>query len=149
MAAATVDATAANATAPDAAAATGHSATLGRIGPTLSDDDKRLARQQAAQLRAVPGTSTTAMATTANTAPAPVYAVVTPPTRDRQAAANGLALMRSAGARLTPPAPDHGELMQSQGQWRAAWWPFASQADAERARVMLVSRGLKAEVVEF
>jgi hypothetical protein len=57
--------------------------------------------------------------------------------------------MRRAGSRLPPPAPDHSELMQNQGEWRAAWWPFASLADAERARVMLAGRGLHAEVVEF
>lgn len=134
-------------TATEPAPAMDKATPVGRIRPALSDDDKRLARQQAALMRGAPANGTAP--TAAGTAPAPVYAVVTRPTRDRQAAANGLTLMRSAAARMPPPAPDHGELMQSQGEWRAAWWPFASQADAERARVMLVSRGLKAEVVEF
>lgn len=129
---------------------TANTAPLGRIRPTLSDDDKRTARQQAAQLRENPGSAAVATGTTATaTTPAPVYAVVSRPTRQRETAASNLALMRSTGARLSAPAPDHGELMQSQGEWRAAWWPFASQADAERARVMLAGRGLKAEVVEF
>ena len=39
--------------------------------------------------------------------------------------------------------------MQSQGEWRAAWWPVSTLADAERARVLLAGRGLKAEVVAF
>ena len=67
----------------------------------------------------------------------------------RAAAAGSLVLMQSAATRLSGPAPAHGELLQSQGQWRAAWWPFASLVDAERARVLLAGRGLKAEVIEF
>jgi hypothetical protein len=78
-----------------------------------------------------------------------VFAVVTRPSRQRERATQGLALMRDSSRRLPPPLPDHGELMHSQGEWRAAWWPFASLADAERARVMLARRGLNAEVVEF
>jgi hypothetical protein len=57
--------------------------------------------------------------------------------------------MKSAASRLDGPVPEHGELLESQGQWRAAWWPFTSLVDAERARVLLAGRGIKAEVVEF
>jgi len=132
-------------------------APLGRIRPALSDEQKQAARQQAAQLRAAaPPAPLTAAAATPTPAPdaapappAPVYAVVTRPNPLREAAARSLALMRATSPRLPPPGPSHGELMQNQGQWRAAWWPFASLADAERARVMLAGRGLKAEVVEF
>ena len=134
-----------------------------------------MAKGQAARLRETPGQAsaaprnaplTTATTDTGNTratatatatgvsakpaaSPAPVYAVVTRPSRQRETAASGLVVMRSAAARLSPPAPEHSELMQQQGEWRAAWWPFARQVDAERARVMLAARGLKAEVVEF
>lgn len=87
--------------------------------------------------------------TTAAALPTTVYAVVSRPSRQRETAASGLVVMRSVVARLSPPVPEHRELMQQQGEWRAAWWPFASQVDAERARVMLAARGLKAEVVEF
>ena len=144
---------------------------LGRIRPSLSDEERQVARGQAARLRETPGQAPAAPrntpATTATTdtgkpratatnvsakpaaPPAPVYAVVTRPSRQRETAASGLVVMRSAAARLSPPAPGHSELMQQQGEWRAAWWPFARQVDAERARVMLAARGLKAEVVEF
>ena len=57
--------------------------------------------------------------------------------------------MRAAGGRLPPPVPARSELMLSGGQWRAAWWPFGTLADAERARVMLIGRGLRTEVVVF
>jgi hypothetical protein len=75
--------------------------------------------------------------------------VVSPGSASPEAANRSLVLMRSAAAKLDGGAPAHGELVNSQGQWRAAWWPFASLVDAERARVLLAGRGLKAEVVEF
>lgn len=135
-------------TAAEPAPPTEPAAPLGRIRPALSDDQKQAARQQAAQLRAAAPPAP--VATPANpTAPAPVYAVVTRPNPLREAAASSLALMRATRQRLPPSAPPHGELMQNQGQWRAAWWPFASLAEAERARVMLAGRGLKTEVIEF
>ena len=120
---------------------------LGRVRPILSDDERTQAKQQAARLRQAPAAAPAAAAPAP--APATVYAVVTRPSRQRETAASGLAVMRSSGPRLSPPAPGHSELMQHQGAWRAAWWPFANQVDAERARMMLAARGLKAEVVEF
>ena len=117
---------------------------LGRVRPPLSVDEKADARAQANALRAPP-----AGAPIGPTGPQPVYAVVSRPTRERYAAAANLALMRASSMRLPPPLPAHNELMQNQGVWRAAWWPFTSLADAERARVMLAARGLKVEVVEL
>jgi hypothetical protein len=111
------------------------------IRPALSAEERQAAREQAARLRGEPPPPPP-VATT-------VYAVVSRPSRARDEAVHGLALMQAAAARLPPPVPDHSELMNSQGQWRAAWWPFTSLADAERARIMLTGKGLKAEVVEF
>jgi hypothetical protein len=131
--------------APVVATETASRAPMPRIRPMLSDEDKRIAREQAERLRASPPVAASAPAADA----APVYAVVSRPSRQRETAANSLVLMRAAGAQLPPPVPGRGELMQSQGEWRAAWWPFTTLADAERARVLLAGRGLKAEVVEF
>ena len=78
-----------------------------------------------------------------------MYAVVSLASRQRATAAVHLAQMKSAASRLDGPVPAHGELLESQGQWRAAWWPFTSLVDAERARVLLAGKGVKAEVVEF
>jgi hypothetical protein len=123
---------------------------LGRIRPALSDDERRIAKQQAVRLREAPGAApATARAAPVGAPSATVYALVSRATDQRDAAARSLAVMRAARARLSSPAPDRSELMQNQGQWRAAWWPFASQLDAERARSMLAARGLKAEVVAF
>jgi hypothetical protein len=113
------------------------------IRPTLTPEDRQLARLQGERLRASPPAAASAPP------PGPVYAVVSRPTTERGSAARSLALMRASSIRLPPPLPDRGELMRSQGEWRAAWWPFASLADAERARVLLAGRGLKADVVEF
>ena len=147
------------------AAADTASAPIARIKPVLSDDERQAARQQAAALRATPasaapptaaappGAETAKTAQTAHTAQtaqtASVFAVVTRARRQHQSAVADLALLRSAGKRLSGPLPEHGELVQSQGEWRAAWWPFTTLADAERARVLLAGRGLKAEVVAF
>ena len=139
-----------------AAAAASASAPMGRIKPLLSEEDRQAARQQAAVLRgtpineAPPAAAAPRPAHTANMADAaPVYAVVTRARRQHQSAAQDLALLRSVAKRLSGPLPVHGELMQNQGEWRAAWWPFTNLADAERARVLLAGRGLKAEVVAF
>jgi hypothetical protein len=110
----------------------------------LSDEEKYAARVEAARLRGEP-----VPAPPATLLPGPVYAVVGPASRQRAAAAGSLAQMKSAASRLDGPAPEHGELVENQGQWRAAWWPFTSLVDAERARVLLAGRGIKAEVVEF
>lgn len=169
-AAAPSDATAPAATA--AASAAGNAAALGRIRPLLSDEDKQAARAQTASLRSgkpaadppgaqklpaapKPARATAAVSPSANpsaspsASPATVYALVTAPNPQRASANTGLAVMRRASGRLTPPVPEHTELMQHQGRWRAAWWPFVSLADAERARVLLAAKGIKAEVVEF
>ena len=117
---------------------------LGEIQPKLSAGDKLAARLRSTALR--------------NTPPSPkpvapnsgrVYAVVTLPVPERDLAALNLKLIRASGGRLDDDAPEHGEILGSKNNWRAAWWPFANQVDAERARVMLAGRGLKVEVVEF
>ncbi len=129
------------ASAPEAAA----SEPAGDIRPTLSDEQKYAAKVEAAKLRGEPPPPPLAPPEPAG----PVYAVVGPGSATPDGAQRSLVAMRAAAARLDGGAPAHGELVNSQGQWRAAWWPFASLVDAERARVLLAGRGVKAEVVEF
>ena len=119
---------------------------LGTILPVLSTADKLAARQQ---IEAARRGQAAAVAAQPPKPAAPVYALVTRPTREKGSAAQGLALIRASGQRLVGELPEHAELMLNQGEWRAAWWPFERQADAERARVMLAARGLKVEVVAF
>ena len=132
---------------PTAPAAAGQSGSLGRIRPNLSDEDKQAARAKTAMLRSDMAAAPRALAVA--TAPVTVYAVVSRPSPQREVASAGLAVMKRASGRLPEPVPDHSELMQNQGAWRAAWWPFANLADAERARVLLAGKGLKVDVVEF
>jgi hypothetical protein len=114
------------------------------IQPTLSEEERYAARVEAARMRGEP-----IPAPPVSLLPGPVYAVVGPPSRQRETAAGSLAKMKSAARRLDGQVPEHGELVESRGQWRAAWWPFTSLVDAERARVLLAGQGLKAEVIEF
>ena len=119
---------------------------LGTFVVELSAADKLAARRQVEAARI---SQAAAIAAQPLKPAVPVFAVVTLPTRERDSAARGLSLIRASGQRLVGELPERGELLQNQGEWRAAWWPFDSQADAERARVMLAARGLKVEVVEF
>jgi trimeric autotransporter adhesin len=137
-------ASAANDAAVATAANTAASQPQASIRPTLSDEERYAAKVEAARLRGEP-----VPPPPATLLPGPVYAVVGPASRQRAAAAGSLAQMKSAASGLDGSAPEHGELVESQGQWRAAWWPFTSLVDAERARVLLAGRGIKAEVVEF
>lgn len=136
----------------------------------LSDEAKQAARMEVAAARAAAHGETPPAPPAAQPAQAPalppragpqetavrvaqqpgtVYAVVTPAMPQRESAEAILAQMMSVRARIPPPVPDHGEVMSHQGRWRAAWWPFATLAEAERARSMLVARGMRAEVIEF
>lgn len=128
-----------------AAAASQPALALGRVRPSLSDEQRQQALLQSRQMRANPHPPTDGL----QAPPGPVFAVVTSPQARREQAASSLNTIASARARLPPPAPDQTDLMGSEGQWRAVWWPFANRADAERARVMLLVRGLRAEVVGF
>ena len=129
------------------------SAPLGRIRPSLADDERQAARQHAAALRgaAPDADSHSGPASAAASAPArpPVFAVVVRPRRFRQTAADDLKVLKNAATKLSGLAPTHGELLNKDGAWHAAWWPFENEADAERARVLLAGRGLKADVVGF
>jgi len=43
----------------------------------------------------------------------------------------------------------HVEALAVGADWRVVGWPFASREAADRARALLVSRGLRVEVVDF
>lgn len=125
------------------------------IRPSLSDEEKRVAIETSQRLREAAGLQQSAAkgeATANTTAPHPtpghpVYALVAPPTRLRD---ESIALLSRAQAlQAMDVAPARREVFAARGMWRAAFWPFESLADAERARIVLAGKGLKAEVVEF
>ena len=41
------------------------------------------------------------------------------------------------------------EVLPEGDDWRVVGWPFARRADAERAQELLVSRGMRVQVVGF
>ena len=43
----------------------------------------------------------------------------------------------------------HVEMLPDGDDWRVVGWPFTRRSDAERARALLLARGLKLEVVDF
>ncbi|MBC7940707.1 MAG: hypothetical protein H7Z19_13235 [Chitinophagaceae bacterium] len=45
--------------------------------------------------------------------------------------------------------PAHVELMPAGDDWRVVCWPFARREDADRARALLMARGLKVETIAF
>ena len=47
------------------------------------------------------------------------------------------------------PTPVKVAIMAAGDDWRVVSWPYSRREDAERARALLVSRGLKAETVDF
>ena len=50
---------------------------------------------------------------------------------------------------LLQPVPMRAELLPSGAGWRAVFWPFASEGDAEKVRLALADKGLRTEVLEF
>ena len=140
-------------------------------GMALSEEDKAAARDAVAAARmalgqspttprpAAPMTSQTppAAPTAAPTGPAvarptgsgvPVFAVSTRSLRTR---AEAELLQSAIGALLRSNnlAGISVELIPEGEDWRVAAWPFASQADAERARALLAARGMRVEALGF
>ena len=124
---------------------------MGQVRPRLADDERQTALAAGQRLRGEAAQPATAQAVTAdNTARVgPVYALVTAPTPQQGLAQAQLAKTQILGRIDAALVPPHAELIAAKGQWRAALWPFASLADADRARVVLAGKGLKAQVVEF
>ena len=138
-----------HAAAAAAAAPAASGTSLARVRPQLSDQDKRQAREQSARFHADQPAASGQTQAAAELAKGPVYALVSRPSQVRDDALRNLKLMKLTRTRMASPTPEQAELVQQHGQWRAAWWPFGNQAEAERARVLLSGRGLRTEVVEF
>jgi hypothetical protein len=105
------------------------------------------AQGAAAETRqARPRAGAAAPATVAPTGP--VYAVSTRPLRTRAEAEQLLAAM-GALLRTTGAIGVKLELLPEGEDWRVVAWPFSNQADADRARAMLVGRGMRVQVLRF
>jgi hypothetical protein len=78
----------------------------------------------------------------------PVFAVSTRALRTRAEAEQVQAAM-GALLRTTGAIGIKLELLPEGEDWRVVAWPFTNQADADRARAMLVGRGMRVQVLRF
>lgn len=103
----------------------------------LADAQRHELRTEARSLRGQPAIDPSAKA----------WALVTLPLADKQQSQRVAAQLQAVA--LLQPLPMRAELVQAQGRWRAVFWPFASEKDAEKVRLALADKGLKTEVVAF
>lgn len=79
---------------------------------------------------------------------APTFAVTTRSLRTRAESEQVMvamqALLATAGARGM-----RVEIVPSGADWRVVGWPFVRRDDAERARALLASRGMRVQVMDF
>jgi len=128
------------------------------LRPPLDEATKAAARQAVADLR-----STLPPAPAQKSAPVAVHAAPVLPaagqplfaltSRVLRTEAESEQLATAARALLAQPAgratPIQVELMAAGADWRVIAWPYTNAADAERARALLASRGLRVQVVGF
>lgn len=139
------------------------------IRPLISEEDKARARQARADLRRpaaavpprpLPGRAAPpapgqppspvqegprpAAAPTAE----PAFALTTRALRTRAEADLVLVAMRSL-LHTVGAGEVKVEVLAQGDDWRVVGWPFARRADADKARALLVSRGMRVEVVGF
>jgi hypothetical protein len=119
---------------------------LPSIRPQLSEEAKAAARQARTGPRAEATAGTAALP--APPAGTPAFALSTRPLRTRaeaeQVQAAMQALLKTVGAH-----PMKVDVLAEGDDWRVVGWPFASRADADKARALLVSRGMRVMVVGF
>ena len=117
---------------------------LGRIElPPLVPD-----QVQARMPERTPGRTPEEVPAVAAVPPKAIWAVTTRPLRTR---AESLQWLQAVDELLREPggAKLQVELLPEGDDWRVVGWPFTRRADAERARALLLARGLKVEVVDF
>ena len=79
----------------------------------------------------------------------PVYALATPPVRNRDDALAQQVLLQGMKAQISTPVPTQLDVMPSQGRWRVVWWPHPQQQEAEALLREARARGLKVELIAF
>lgn len=103
----------------------------------LADAQRHELRAEARSLRGQPAVDPGAQA----------WALVSQPLADKAQSQRVAAQLQAVA--LLQPRPMRAELVQAQGRWRAVFWPFTSEKDAEKVRLALADKGLKTEVVAF
>jgi hypothetical protein len=140
------------------------------IRPLISEEDKARARQARADLQRTaaapppPGRAASpapgqpprraqeeprpAAERLAAPSAGPAFALTTRALRTRAEADLVLVAMRSL-LRTVSAGVVKVEVLSQGDDWRVVGWPFAHRADADKARALLVSRGMRVEVVGF
>lgn len=121
---------------------------LARIRPQLTEDERREARLQAASLRTAAAPAAASAASAPNLK-GPVYALATPPVRNRDDALAQQVLLQGMKAQVSTPVPTQLDVMSAQGRWRVVWWPHPQQQEAEALLLQARARGLKVELIAF
>jgi hypothetical protein len=78
----------------------------------------------------------------------PAYALTTRPLRTRAESEQVQSAVRALLSQITTE-PMLVELMPAGDDWRVVCWPFSRREDAQLARALLLTRGLRLEAVEF
>ena len=80
-------------------------------------------------------------------APARVWALVSAPLADKRQSERIAAQLQAVA--LLQAVPMRAESMRAGAAWRAVFWPFASAALAQQARLALADKGLHTELLAF
>lgn len=120
---------------------------LPSLGPRI--DERRRQQREAASAAASPSaTATAGPAATPSPVMGPAWAVWTRVVRTRSESTQMADAMRGLLSAQTP-SKLRVEAMPAGDDWRVVSYPFATREQAERARELLASRGMRVEVVEF
>ncbi|MFT3817810.1 MAG: hypothetical protein QM750_09325 [Rubrivivax sp.] len=120
---------------PDADARPG-TIDLPPLVPRLDDQQRRELRAAGRALRQAPAA-----------AAAKAWALVTPLLRDRRQSERVAAQLQAVA--LLQAMPMRTELLPAGRGWRAVFWPFTSEQDAQKVRLALADKGLQTELLEF
>jgi hypothetical protein len=105
--------------------------------PRLADVDRHDLRTGSRALRREPAVLPDAKA----------WALVTPTLTDKRQSERVAAQLQAVA--LLQPMPMRAELMAAGRGWRAVFWPFPTEKDAEKVRLALADKGLRTELLEF
>ena len=105
--------------------------------PRLADVDRHELRTDSRALRREPAVLPDAKA----------WALVTPTLTDKRQSERVAAQLQAVA--LLQPMPMRAELMAAGPGWRAVFWPFPTEKDAQKVRLALADKGLRTEVLEF
>jgi hypothetical protein len=121
------------------------------IVPRLSEQERAAARAQSESLRALKSAPAPRAAASgaAGADQGRYFALVARTTRSRAASEIIQSLMDPVASGGEFAGSPRTEVMPVGGGFRVVWWPFRTQAEAQRGQAVLASYGIKAELIAF